>query len=156
MCQGDIDMKDSIIMYATNAKKQVFGIRQLAFCLTLMLSIGLAGCGGGGSGSDGSSSSDTGSDSVVGVKSTGSAALSWVAPSTRVDNTALPMSEIGGYKVYMGSSVDTLVLYEDINDPYQMELVVNELAAGTYYFAVTAYNQYGAESDFSAIASKTI
>ncbi len=135
-------------------KKLIFGAGQLACCIVLMVSIGLVGCGGGSGSSDGE-----GDGAAVGVgtaSADGTATLSWVAPSTRVDSTPLPMSEIGGYKVYIGSSMDTLMLHADINDPYQMELVVNNLDTGTYYFAVTAYSQYGAESDFSAIENKTI
>ncbi len=121
--------------------------------LFLVLLFVLAGCGGGTGGE--------GDGSPVGIgaeERDGTATLSWVAPSTRVDNSALSMSEIGGYKVYMGTSASTsdLSLYEDINDPYQMELVVEDLSPGTYYFAVTAYDQYGVESDFSVVASKTI
>lgn len=127
-------------------------LRPFAGYFVLIICVGLAGCGGGGS--DGN-----GSGTVTGVGATGAAGtatLSWVAPSTRVDNTPLPMSEIGGYKVYMGGSVETLVLHAEINDPYQMEFVVDNLDAGAYFFAVTTYNQDGAESDFSSVVNKSI
>ncbi len=132
-------------MAAMNELKLISNIRQLVKYAVLMAGVGLIGC-----------VNDDTPDDASEVSTVGVAALSWVAPSTRVDNTVLPMSEIGGYKVYMGMSVDELVLYQDIGDPYQMELIVQDLTAGTYYFAVTAYNQYGAESDFSVIASKSI
>ncbi|PCI14571.1 MAG: hypothetical protein COB71_02490 [Thiotrichales bacterium] len=136
-------------MDATNEIKLIPSARQFVKCAVLMVCVGLVGCVSDSS--DDTASADKGTASVAGV-----ANLSWVAPSTRVDNSALPMSEIGGYKVYMGESATELTLYKDISDPYQMEFIVKDLAAGTYYFAVTAYNQYGAESDFSVIASKSI
>jgi len=135
-------------MEAMNEIKLIYSARQLVKCVLLLACVGLVGC-----------SSDSSDDASVGSgvgSAVGVATLSWVAPSTRVDNTALPMSEIGGYKVYMGMAATELTLYKDISDPYQMELVVEDLTTGTYYFAVTAYNQYGAESDFSVIASKSI
>ncbi len=146
-------------MEAMNEIKPMINARQFVKCIVLMVSVGLVGCvddsaDGSADGSAGDTSVDKASQSAIAV--VGVASLSWVAPSTRVDDTVLPMSEIGGYKVYMGESATELTLYQDISDPYQMELVVNDLTAGTYYFAVTAYNQYGAESDFSVIESKSI
>ncbi|VAW89742.1 hypothetical protein MNBD_GAMMA17-2084 [hydrothermal vent metagenome] len=146
-------------MSAMKEIKLISSIRQLAKYAVLMACVGLIGCANDDAPEvleifevpDALNGADEESESAVGV-----AALSWVAPSTRVDDTALPMSEIGGYKVYMGMSADELVLYQDISDPYIMELIVTDLSAGTYYFAVTAYNQYGAESGFSVIASKSI
>ncbi len=132
-----------------NRKREITTAKQCAKFIVMAVCAVLVGCGD--SGGDDSDAPPAGADSAAGV-----ATLSWVAPSTRVDDTVLPMSEIGGYKVYMGTSADELVLYQDISDPYQMELVVDDLTTGTYYFAVTAYNQYGAESDFSVIASKSI
>ena len=137
-----------------NTQKQRLSIGQLARCAVLMVVVGLVGCGGASSESGGSGTPV--GVGAVDVDANGTASLSWVAPSTRVDNSPLPMSEIGGYKVYMGVDANALALYEDISDPYQMELVVSDLDAGTYYFAVTAYNQYGAESDFSEVVDKAI
>jgi len=128
--------------------------------LTLVVFVALAGCVSGGSSSSGEAGSgavtaigaDAGGDVIV----TGSATLSWVAPVTRVDGTILEMSEIGGYKVYVGRSISSLELYADISDAYQMEFRVESLASGAHYFAVTTYDLYGAESDFPEIKSKSI
>jgi hypothetical protein len=43
-----------------------------------------------------------------------------------------------------------------VSNPGITLYVVDNLAAGTHYFAVTAYNTAGAESDRSAVGSKTI
>jgi len=81
--------------------------------------------------------------------STHAAELSWIAPDTRVDGSTLPISEIGGYKIYSGRTAESLTLLIDIADP-NTNAYSDGQPAGTYY-AVTAYNVYGAESDYSAI-----
>jgi hypothetical protein len=42
----------------------------------------------------------------------------------------------------------------DLNDGYANRYVMNNLNRGTYYFAVTAYDNAGHESDLSNIARK--
>lgn len=86
----------------------------------------------------------------------GSASLSWVAPSSRSDNSALPLSEIGGYRVYYGPSEDQLVLLASIDDASVTQYTANSLAAGTHYFAVTSYDVQGGESALSNIGGKTL
>jgi len=139
---------------AVEAKKSVYSSELSVGVFLLVMCAGLFGCGGGGGGGNADAGS-AGKTSVTGAK-VGSASLSWAAPSTKIDATQLSMSEIGGYKIYVGSSESTLVLHADISDPYQMEYVIESLIAGTHYFAVTAYSLSGAESDFSSIVSKTI
>jgi len=139
-------------MIVIEKEKPVYSQKLLVSGFLLAVCVALFGCGGGGGNADAGSAGKT---SVTGVK-VGSASLSWVAPTTKIDSTSLSMSEVGGYKVYVGSSESTLVLYADISDPYQMEYVVESLNAGTHYFAVTAYSLSGAESDFSSVVSKTI
>jgi len=143
---------------AVETKKSVYSSKLPVGVFLLVMCAGLFGCGGGGGGGDGGGNAGGGSagkTSVTGAK-VGSASLSWAAPSTKIDATQLSMSEIGGYKIYVGGSESTLVLHADISDPYQMEYVIESLIAGTHYFAVTAYSLSGAESDFSSVVSKTI
>jgi len=85
--------------------------------------------------------------------STHAAELSWIAPDTRVDGSTLPLSEIGGYKIYSGRTPESLTLLLDIADN-NTNSYTDDQPAGTYY-AVTAYNVYGAESDFSVIEQFT-
>jgi hypothetical protein len=66
------------------------------------------------------------------------------------------VANLAGYHVYRGSSRDTLVLAKSIASPGITTVVLDGLAAGTHYFAVSAYLTSGAESDPSAIGSKTI
>lgn len=86
----------------------------------------------------------------------GSAHLSWIAPTTRADGSALPRTEIAGYKVYRGATNRALSLIRTINDRERLWYVDTELRVGTYYYAVTVYNIYGAESAYSQVVSKEI
>jgi hypothetical protein len=61
---------------------------------------------------------------------------------------------VAGYKVYVGSGSVTYGTPIAIGD--QTAYKVTGLAAGTYYFAVTAYDAGGNESGFSNEVSKTI
>ncbi len=85
-----------------------------------------------------------------------SATLSWVPPSTRVDNSVITLSELGGFKIYSGRDATNLSLLVDIADPTVNEYKIDGLATGTHFFAMTVYDQFMVESDFSSIASKTI
>ncbi|MBT2970391.1 MAG: putative Ig domain-containing protein [Candidatus Thiodiazotropha sp. (ex Ctena orbiculata)] len=85
----------------------------------------------------------------------GSISLSWVPPTSRTDGTALDLSEISGYKIYMGSTRDNLEQVVDLADCTVHDYVVNDLVTGDYYFAVTTYDMEGNESDFSNVAMKS-
>lgn len=117
------------------------------FLLVLLLII--FGCGGGGSGSSGggvtvsggSGSSSGGSDSTA----VSSATLSWDAPTTNSDGS--PLTDLTGYKVYYGTSSGSYTESVDIGNTTGS--VVDGLSAGTWCFAVTAYDTSGNESDYS-------
>ena len=56
-------------------------------------------------------------------------------------------SDIAGYRLYFGTTSGTYDQVRDVVTPY---LAITGLTDGVvYYFAVTAYNLAGAESDFS-------
>lgn len=122
--------------------------------LLLIIAIFIAGCGGGGGGGGGGDSETVTTNQNT--TDSNSITLSWTAPAIRSDGTYLAMSEIAGYKVYIGSSATDLTLVTDIADPYTMEYEASSLDVGTYYFAVSTYNTDGMESDVSAVVSKTI
>ena len=86
----------------------------------------------------------------------GTATLSWVAPATRSDGSPLPLSELAGFKIYTGTEAETLSLLVDISDISTTEYTVNDLEAGTHYYAVSAYNVHGTEGELSDVVSKTI
>ncbi len=86
----------------------------------------------------------------------GSADLSWKIPKTRTDGSPLALSEIAGYRIYMGQTNRELNMILDLNDGSINTHSVSELTTGTYYFSVTTYDTEGNESRFSNIAEKTI
>jgi hypothetical protein len=86
----------------------------------------------------------------------GSTTLKWTPPSTRTDNTPLALSEIDGYRIYMGESETSLVPVMDINDYSVTEYTLTDITVGSYYYSVTAYDTEGNESSFSNIIMKTI
>ena len=77
--------------------------------------------------------------------------LSWTPPSTRSDGSYLPLSELAGYRVYMGTSSNDLAPLVDLNDDTVTSYTVNGLSSGNYYFAVSAYDTNGLESGYSQI-----
>lgn len=86
----------------------------------------------------------------------GRASLTWAGPSLRSDNSALPLSEIDGYRIYHGPSEDQLALIANIDDASATQYTVDSLTAGTHYFAVTSYDIHGSESALSNIGTKTL
>ncbi|MCU7796803.1 MAG: putative Ig domain-containing protein [Candidatus Thiodiazotropha sp. (ex Myrtea spinifera)] len=85
-----------------------------------------------------------------------STTLSWVAPTTRADGTPLSLSEINGYRIYMGATEVELAPVMDINDHTVNEYTLTDLATGTYYFCITVYDIDGNESSYSNIILKSM
>jgi hypothetical protein len=92
---------------------------------------------------------------VQAQQTTGSATLSWVPPATRTDGTSLAISEIDGYRIYMGDTQTTLLPVMDVNDSSVTQFTLTDITTGTYYFSVTAYDTDGNESGLSNIVSKS-
>jgi hypothetical protein len=107
--------------------------------------------------SDGTNNSSLGPFSIqVNAAGDGSAKLSWGIPSTRTDGTPLSLSEIDGFRIYMGQSSGQLNMIMDLSGGTTTTYTVTDLASGTYYFAVTTYDTEGNESPLSNVADKTI
>ena len=106
--------------------------------------------------SDGSSSASIGPFTITvdaATAPTGSATLSWVAPTQNTDGSAL--TDLAGYIIHYGTSADALTQTIAVSSA-TTTYVVDQLAAGTYYFAVVAYTSGGTQSAPSSVASKTI
>jgi hypothetical protein len=78
---------------------------------------------------------------------TGSVSLSWVAPTARTDSS--PLTNLTGYKLYYGRMSGIYDYQIDINNPGVLTYIVEDLASGDWYFALTAYDSEGLESDRS-------
>ena len=85
---------------------------------------------------------------------TGSATISWTPPTQNTDGSSL--TNLAGYRLYYGTNSASLTQTVQIANAGASSFVVDNLSPATWYFAVKAYNTSGAESDFSALASKTI
>jgi hypothetical protein len=110
----------------------------------------LAGCGGA---QTEATASGTNAAPVT-PGATGAATLSWASPTQNTDGSAV--TNLAGYRIYHGTSANALNTMIQVSNPGITLYVVDSLATGTHYFAVTAYNTAGAESDRSAVASKTV
>lgn len=84
----------------------------------------------------------------------GTATVSWTAPTQNTDGTAL--GNLAGYKLYHGTSATALNDVVDLQGASWSSYTYPQLGAGTHYFAVSAYSSAGAESVLSAVGSKLI
>ena len=78
---------------------------------------------------------------------TGSVELSWLAPTENVDGSSL--EDLAGFRLYWGRSPGKYDYSVTIDNPAILTYRVEGLAPATYYFAATAFNAEGAESDYS-------
>jgi hypothetical protein len=84
------------------------------------------------------------------------ATLSWIAPSTREDGSALALTDIAGYRIYHGPASDQLTLLATDADAAATRYTVQNLVPGIHYFAVSVYDTNGSESALSASLWKAI
>jgi hypothetical protein len=80
--------------------------------------------------------------------------LSWQAPTMNADGSALV--DLKGYKVHYGSASKSYSDTIQVSNPGVLTYVVENLSAGKYYFAVTAYNSAGQESSLSPEVSTQV
>jgi len=84
----------------------------------------------------------------------GSATVSWSPPTSFEDGT--PISNLAGYRVVYGESATQLSQSLTIASAVITSATIENLAVGTWYFAVKAYTTANVESNLSSVASKTI
>ena len=72
--------------------------------------------------------------------------LTWDAPTTNTDGS--PLTDLGGYKLYCGSSVGTYAPIRDVGNVLEYP-ISNDLADGTHHCVATAYDTSGNESAYS-------
>lgn len=85
-----------------------------------------------------------------------SALLSWTAPLTRENGESLAMGEIAGFEVVYGTSAENLDQSLAIGDASVDQLLVDELAEGTWYFAIRTLDTDGNRSRLSEVVNKQI
>jgi len=84
----------------------------------------------------------------------GAAILTWLPPTENTDGS--PIDDLAGYRIRYGRQAGELTELQSIPNPGITSVVVENLASGTWYFAVSAYNSSGVESEYSNLAHKTI
>jgi hypothetical protein len=88
------------------------------------------------------------------AQSNGSAALAWDPPTENTDGSAL--TNLKGYRIHYGTQSGNYTSTVTVNSPGITSYLIENLAPGEYYFAISAITTSGAESDLSGEASKTI
>jgi hypothetical protein len=91
---------------------------------------------------------------VVTAPANGTASLSWSAPTDNSNGS--PITGLAGYNIYYGTDPSNLTKSIDVAGATTTTYTVTGLTAGTYYFAVSAYNSEGVDSPLSNIGHKTI
>jgi Putative Ig domain len=84
----------------------------------------------------------------------GTAALSWQPPTQNTDGSTI--TNLAGYRIHRGTTATSLSVVATVASPGATSHVLEGLASGTHYFAISAFSSNGAESDRSTVASKTI
>jgi len=82
------------------------------------------------------------------------ATLEWTVPTTLTDGEML--ADLAGYRIHYGKSASTLDKTIEVRNPTVSTYVVEGLAPGTYYFAVTAFTSRNHESERSNAGRKQI
>jgi len=122
--------------------------KKIPFITLLLITCSIIGCGGGGEGINWKSGEGT---TVVGPPAQDapkiySVTLAWDAPITNVDGS--PLTDLAGYKIYYGTSPGNFTTEKNIGNV--TTYTVPDLAYGTYYFAVKAYDTGGNHSEYSS------
>ena len=105
--------------------------------------------------SDGRASASTAAFAItVAAVGTGSVTLSWTPPTQNEDGSTL--TDLAGYEVRYGRDAANLDQAVQLTNASLNRYVVDNLTAGTWFFAVRAINSSGTSSELSASASKTI
>ena len=91
---------------------------------------------------------------AVSQAATGSVTLTWTAPTTNSDGSAL--TDLIAYKIHYGTSQGNYPNEIRIDNPGITTYVIDNLSANTYFFVSTSINSGEIESDYSNVASKTI
>jgi hypothetical protein len=123
--------------------------RTLKYIIIGALYLIITSCSSGGGGSTGTDNGSGGLRTIT---------LKWNAPTLYTDNTPLPLNDIASYTVYYGTATGMYTqIVNNIPNPDSTPVSWTlNLAAGTYYFVVTATDNGGNESAPSSELNKTI
>lgn len=117
-------------------------MKRLNFIISCLLMAILTSCTG---------STDSGGRN----NATGSDTISWSAPTTRIDGTAMSSSEISAYRVSYGMDPSNLDHVEVVSSTTR-SMSLTSLTPGTWYFWVQTIDSQDRPGPPSAINSVTI
>ena len=86
----------------------------------------------------------------------GQLTLQWTAPVSRSDGTPLSLSDIGGYRIYYGTSAGNYPNRIDVADGTAQAVTITDLPVGTYNLVMTTYDGDGLESAYSSMVTKSV
>jgi hypothetical protein len=101
----------------------------------------------------GSTGGNTGGGSTT---TTGNLNLNWTAPTARADGSALALSEIGGYRIYYGTSRGNYSGTYNQSNGAATSATVSNLPSGTYYLVMSTYDTSGREGSRSSEVTKSV
>lgn len=85
---------------------------------------------------------------------TANVTLDWTPPTENNDGSVL--TDLAGYRIHYGVSSNELTKTANITNPGLTSYVMDELTAGTWYFAMSAYSKSGVESAVSGVVSTMV
>jgi hypothetical protein len=91
---------------------------------------------------------------TVADTTSGAASLTWTPPTQNTDGTTL--TNLAGYRIVYGAAASQLTQTIQLTNAGLSSYVVENLAPGTYYFAIRAYTSSGAESADSNVVAKVV
>jgi len=84
----------------------------------------------------------------------GATTLSWTAP-TEYENDQ-PIDDLAGYIVHCWTDTGKFTMTVYVDDPSVTSYSIEKLRPGTYFCAVTAFNEKGDESTLSNVVTNTV
>lgn len=84
----------------------------------------------------------------------GSAVVSWVAPTKNSDGSTL--TDLASFKVLYGTSSTSFTRTASVTDPTRRSTTLSSLTPATWYFKVRTVNSKGVESNDSNVATKAV
>jgi long-subunit fatty acid transport protein len=133
-----------------NAKRGRGSHGRIYLSTVAVLGLTFAACGGSGSSSIASASQ---ADSPLPAAS-GAVTINWMPPTVNTNGTSV--ANLAGYDIHYGTASGDYTQTIFVPNPGIATYVVDNLAPGTYYFAVGAVNSDGTESPLSAEVTATV
>jgi hypothetical protein len=85
---------------------------------------------------------------------TGNVTVDWTPPTENVDGSVL--TNLAGYRMYYGTSAKDMTQSVQLTNPGLTSYVVENLSAGTWYFAMVSYSSANVESTMSGVVSGAV